>query len=146
METKNNKAFTLIEILVVIAIIGILIGLSLFGLTGARESSRDAKRKADLELIRGAIETYRSDCSTYPLALTSPLVGTTVPPSACSTTNVYISALPVDPITDYSYRYFSDGIFYEICAYLETSKASTVTCGGASTCGPKPCNYKVTNP
>lgn len=144
---KNSKGFTLIEILVVIAIVGVLIGLSLFGLTGARESSRDAKRKSDLELIRGAIETYRSDCNGYPLALASPLVGTAPPPAACSTSNVYITQLPVDPITDYSYRYYSDGIIYEICSHLETSSAqTTVTCGGSSSCGSKPCNYKVTNP
>lgn len=146
MRSRNNQAFTLIEILVVIAIIGILIGLSLFGLTGARESSRNAKRKADLELLRGAIETYRSDCGSYPSVLASPLVGTTAPPSACSTTNVYLSAVPVDPISNYSYRYYSDGITYEICAYLEASDAPAVACGGVSTCGAKSCNYKVINP
>ncbi len=43
-----NTGFTLIELLVVIAITAILIGLSVFGLQGARESARDAQRKADL--------------------------------------------------------------------------------------------------
>ena len=132
--------------MVVIAIIGVLIGLSLFGLTGARESSRNAKRKADLELLRGAIETYRSDCGQYPTVLASPLVGTTAPPSACSSSNVYVSEIPVDPISSYSYRYYSDGIIYEICANLEASDAPAVVCGGVSTCGAKPCNYKVINP
>ena len=46
----TSCGFTLIELLVTISIIGILIGLSVFGLQGARQSARDAKRKADLDM------------------------------------------------------------------------------------------------
>ena len=55
------SGFTLVELLVVIAIIVILISVSLVGLTGSRETARDAKRKADLEAIRSALELYKSD-------------------------------------------------------------------------------------
>ena len=88
------KGFTLIELLVVVSIIGILIALSIFGLQGARESSRDARRKADLETIRSGLEIYKADCNDYPPASKvvggSPLVGDGSPTS-CAVTNTYIS-------------------------------------------------------
>lgn len=143
---RQSKGFTLIELLVVMAIIAIIISLSLFGLAGARESARDAKRKSDLELLRGGIETFRADCTTYPLAMTNPLVGNDLTPS-CVSTNTYIAQVPLDPLAPaQQYLYYSDGVVYEICAHLEQTDASvTVTCGGSSSCG-KTCNYKVINP
>lgn len=142
---EKKSGFTLVELLVVISIIGVLIGLSLFGLQGARESSRDAKRKADLELLRSGLEIYKSDCNKYPAALTSPLVGDDSTTS-CATTNTYISQIPIDPISPNSdYAFSSTDITYELCAALEQG-GTTVTCGGSSGCGSATCNYKVTNP
>ena len=99
LKTKNLKlktGFTLIELLVVISIIGILMAISLFGLQGARESSRDARRKSDLEMIRSGLEIYKSDCDIYPATLGTSLVGSGSPTS-CSIANTYISSVPLDP-------------------------------------------------
>ncbi len=141
-----KKGFTLIELLVVISIIGVLIGLSIFGLQGAREASRDGRRKADLEAIRSGIEIYKSDCSKYPASLPATLVGDNSSTS-CLSTNTYISQLPIDPTSpERDYRYSSvDGVTYELCAALEQGSGS-VSCGGSSSCGGAACNYKVTNP
>lgn len=145
IQNKRYSAFTLIELLVVVSIIAILMGLSFFGLQGARESSRDGRRKADLESIRSGIEIYKSDCNEYPSSLGSSLVGDGSSTS-CAVTNTYIETVPTDPIpSDRSYRYDSDGITYSICAALEQGTGS-VTCGGSSSCGTKTCNYKVVNP
>lgn len=141
---KRRQGFTLIELLVVISIIGILIGLSIFGLQGARESSRDAKRKSDLELMRAGLETYRADCYAYPAALGASLVGDDSSAN-CSSANVYISQMPTDPTTPgRRYIYALVGDTYEICASLEKGQGQ-VTCGGISDCG-EICNYKVSSP
>ena len=139
-----KQGFTLIELLVVISIIGILLGLSIFGLQGARESSRDAKRKSDLELMRAGLETYRADCHAYPATLGATLTGDDSSAN-CLSTNVYISQMPVDPREPgRRYLYALVGDTYEICASLEKG-AGQVTCGGLSDCG-EICNYKVGSP
>lgn len=150
MKTKYS-AFTLIELLVVISIIGILIGLSIFGLQGARKASRDAKRKADLEEIRAGIEIYKSDCGGYPLVLTSPLIGLGSL-TACATTNTYIAKVPEDPLyPGRKYSYTTDGYTYSLCAALEEDPSpamvGTGNCASCVTTDPAiSCNYIVTNP
>jgi type II secretion system protein G len=138
----RNKGFTLIELLVVIAITAILIGLSAVGLSGARESSRDAKRKADLELLRSGFEMYRADCGVYPAAMPSgSLVGSGTP-AACAATNVYISSIPLDPLGT-AYFYSLTGSNYQICTTLEQTPSVTCT---TSCCSSGGYNYSVTNP
>ena len=145
----GSVGFTLIELLVVISIIGILVSLSIFGLQGARESSRDARRKADLELIRSGLELYKSDCNLYPTgnAIASPLVGDDSTAS-CLSTNTYIASVPTDPNDpNRIYVYNSNnGTIYELCASLEDGPAGTVACGGIDNCGQVDCNYKVVSP
>src|SRR3989344_5965218 len=74
-NSRKTYGFTLIELLVVISIVGSIIGLSVFGLQGARQSSRHSKRKADLEQIRSGLEIYKSDCDKYPITVGSTLNG-----------------------------------------------------------------------
>jgi prepilin-type N-terminal cleavage/methylation domain-containing protein len=68
-----RKGFTLIEILVVIAIIGTLstIGVIFFG--NAQKKARDAKYIFDANLIRKAVELYYSDHEYYPYDESNPM-------------------------------------------------------------------------
>ncbi len=139
--STNTKGFTLIELLVVISIIGILVGLSIFGLQSARESSRNSRRKADLELIRSGIEIYKADCGNYPTTLGASLSGSETTGNTCLTSTVYIAETPADPLPLQTYYYISDGLTYELCAALEDN--GTDTCSGS--CG-ETCTYQVVNP
>ncbi len=147
--TLIRSGFTLIELLVVISIIGILIGLSVLGLQGARQSSRDATRKADLELIRSGLEIYKADCGAYPVgtSLASPLKGTSST-GTCLNTNTYISTVPTDPQNPVrSYSYSSNGTTYALCTSLENAPSPAENTTGCGTCGTSSsCNHKVTNP
>lgn len=63
--TKNGAGFTLVELLVVIAIISILATLLLLQLGVARAKARDAKRIADSNQVRSALELWFDDNGAY---------------------------------------------------------------------------------
>jgi prepilin-type N-terminal cleavage/methylation domain-containing protein len=62
----NRKGFTLIEILVVIAIIAILASIVLVGLGPSEAAARDARRLSDLHDIQNSLELYYNACGNYP--------------------------------------------------------------------------------
>ena len=88
------QSFTLIEILVVATIIGLLAAGGIVSYSQFSKQARDAKRKADLEQIRAALEMYRSNNqnNSYPNNLNSLVPG-------------YIISLPTDPKTNNNYQY-----------------------------------------
>ena len=66
INEKQNKGFTLVELLVVISLIGILSTLVIANLNSARERARDAQRKSDLRNIQTALRLYYNDNAGYP--------------------------------------------------------------------------------
>ncbi|MDQ3014412.1 MAG: prepilin-type N-terminal cleavage/methylation domain-containing protein [bacterium] len=66
MKKSLSSGFTLIEILVVIAIIGFLASLAFGSLVAARKKSEDARTRADVEQIKLAMELYEQENGGYP--------------------------------------------------------------------------------
>lgn len=60
---KNRKGFTLIELMIVIAIIGILAAMAIPNFKKARESARQKACYSNIRVILGAIEMYNMDNS-----------------------------------------------------------------------------------
>ncbi|MBW7953193.1 MAG: type II secretion system protein [Candidatus Dojkabacteria bacterium] len=66
---QKKKAFTLVELLVAMAIIGILIGLSLFGIAAAQRNARDVARRAAAEDINAGIADYLNLTQAFPRSI-----------------------------------------------------------------------------
>lgn len=105
IQIKFIKGFTLIELMVVVAIIGLLSSIAVVALNNARAEARDAKRLADMDAIQNALELYYNDYGVYPNPECFGL------PSIANCTSVlepgnwipdlmpeYMSVLPNDPI------------------------------------------------
>jgi general secretion pathway protein G len=60
------SAFTLIEILLVVAVIAVLAGLTLASLGGINQKAARDRTKAEISAIANALESYRSQNGTYP--------------------------------------------------------------------------------
>lgn len=65
---KNKKGFTLIELVVVMAIIGILAVALVPRLTGIQSRSRDTARVTSLNQLAAVLDTFYSDNGAYPRA------------------------------------------------------------------------------
>ncbi len=96
-----KKAFTLLEMLVVVGIIAILVSMGIASYSTAQRKARDAKRKSDLPSIRNAFEQYYSLCSyRYPASI--PAAGSNLTASVADCTSlaadVVILKMPSDPL------------------------------------------------
>lgn len=140
---KFTKGFTLVELLVVVAIAGILATLITANFIGVRQRARDSQRKSDLRQIQSALELYRADQGNYPTTI--PNCGTSLGSPDC-TTSSYMRKVPSDP-SGSTYTYSSNGTIYSIIACLENlndpekDSPNTAPCSGTTNF-----SYTLSNP
>lgn len=83
----RSSGFTLIELMVVIALIGLLVGVAMPTYRRAQDNAREAVLKENLYILRQVIDQYFADKGYYPASLQA-LVD-----------EGYLRRMPVDPIT-----------------------------------------------
>ena len=110
----KREAFTLIEVLLVVVIIGILVAVVMPKLTGRVGQSQTAAAKASIENISLALDMYEVDNGSYPSSLQSLLTKG----SELNWRGPYLKKgeIPLDPWgKEFSYSLKDNG--YEIKSY-----------------------------
>ncbi len=97
---KKRKGFMLIELIIVIAIVGILAAVAVPNLVGMTNEAKVAKIQADLSTIGTAAEVYYVKNGKYPASL-SDLVG--------DNDNAYLKNLPDPPDKESAYTLGNKG-------------------------------------
>jgi len=114
---KKTKGFTFIEILITVAIIGILASITVIATTGIRMKSRDTKRISDANAIVNALQAYYDSNKTYPAVL--------IPGQPIASNGLtFLKEVPSNPVprtdggcsgTDYTYLKTSAGYKLTFC-------------------------------
>ena len=120
---RQQKGFSFVELLVAIAILGILTAITMVSFQGANKNARDTRRKAEIHEMKGAIEEYRLVNETYPAV------------NDTSVDGIFLSTLQPDFLTKnyldpknsatnyYSYQYVGNsGCQYALIAIMENSQ------------------------
>lgn len=125
-----KKGFTLIELIIVIAVISILIGIALPRFRGMQEAGYIAQAKGELRTLQTAVEScYIHNNDALPATLTA---------LTSTTPNIVGSALPTDPFTNgTNYVYTTAGNYYVIYSVGPdgTGTAAITSAGVASDTG-----------
>ncbi len=127
-----KNGFTLIEILIVVAIISTLSSIILVGLGPAQKIGRDARRIADLREVQTGLEVYFTKCDYYPGGVEpsalgcgpfTPVSGWADLVNSLLSSNLGIKQVPNDPRESLGKTYFygasSNGSGYVLGATLE---------------------------
>jgi len=168
LKINNNKifGFTLVELLVVMAILGVLVTIIAGGFRSAQARGRDAERKSDLKQVSQSLELFFSDYGRYPDDASGKILGcpySTGGGSSCTwgeseftdTKTIYFKTLPQDPTSSLSYFYrivpSSSNQKFQLFAHLENTQDQDCLGGNCQTppvaysCGDKTCNFAVTS-
>lgn len=86
----RRNGFTLIELIVVMAVVALLITIAAPKYIQSLERSKEATLSQTLKVVREAIDKYAADTGRYPDGLED------------LATRRYIRSVPVDPVTDSS--------------------------------------------
>lgn len=160
---RNMSGFTLIELILVMAIIMILSVIGIGSYTQATIKSKDTQRKSDLSQIAKALELFNNDVGRYPKTSagamtclkadgTEELCNGAIYAYIGDTKATYMKTVPADQTASREYVYGPDETFgsFALYAALENLEdRDVVITGGVVTdwdndCGSVKCNYKLT--
>lgn len=137
-----RKGFTIIELMVSIAIIAILTALIIVSFSNIKAKNRDARRMEDLKSISNALNLYYSTAHQFPTSTggsTEYIDGATDAMSIALESAGNIPQAPTDPLNSGNYRYTyqsANGTDYTLGFCLETGSIQSYSPAGCYTMKP----------
>lgn len=110
-----QKGFTLLELLIVVAIMGMMASMALAAFVSTRLGARDARRIIDLNSISKAFELYYTDNSRYPSGMYRTSDGDWSGLGAAL--NAYIRPFPMEYDTSDFFFYYGPNYTYSIVSF-----------------------------
>ncbi len=128
MNTQRTaaRAFTLIELLIVVAIIGILAAIAVPNFLNAQTRAKVARCYSDMRSLASAFDMYNLDNNAYPFFGGSLWYSNVIYPKLTSPI-AYMNSIPTDPflvLTD-PQRPESHGLYYPAWNVYEVVKAGS---------------------
>ena len=120
MSQKNNKGFSLVELIVVVAIMAVLMGILVPTLVKNVEKSKKQKDASAIEEIRSTMVTTLADPTYSDIEATIVYDDTTIDIDDPGTTG---SITAVSPITDAEVKTFLTAVSADVKDWKFTSKA-----------------------
>lgn len=117
MSQKNNKGFSLVELIVVVAIMAVLMGILVPTLVKNVEKSKKQKDASAIEEIRSTMVTTLADPTYSDIEATIVYDGTTIDVDTPKTIRA------VEPITDAEVKTFLTAVSADVKDWKFTSKA-----------------------
>lgn len=143
MKLMKN-GFTLMELLIVIAVMAIIASVGLGSFTFSLKKGRDAQRKSDLGQVARALESFAIDNKgAYPID------NSVIPWGRVWQVGrtLYMTKVPTDPVATNAYYYVraENGNGYSLYSTLENDKDAFYDSDGwpSTNCGDSTCRYNL---
>jgi general secretion pathway protein G len=115
-QTDRKRAFTLVELLIVIIIIAVLAAIAIPKFSNSSQRSKESALRAELSLLRNAVELFKTDTGAFPATLAA-LEATAAPASGLDSAGAakaiiaadwkgpYVNKVNNDPVSAAAFTY-----------------------------------------
>lgn len=134
----HKRAFTLIELMIAVAIIGILTAVATLSYSGIRQRARDSQRINDLTQVKVVLSTYYSAQTpqVYVTAASKVTINGSSDTLSAALEPNYIREMPTDPVNTgsnvYKYQSFNSAKDFTLYGTLENKDNKKGWAGGAA--------------
>jgi general secretion pathway protein G len=125
-QIRRTKAFTLVELLIVIIIIAVLAAIAIPKFSNSSQRSKESALRAELSLLRNAVELFKTDTGAFPATLND-LQATAAPASGLDSAGAVKAITAADWKGPYVNKVNPDPVSYAAFTYATTGQVGKIT-------------------